>query len=180
MLVDMEWQGKPRKLMLLANRNGFFYVLDRVTGQFLMAKAFVKQTLERRLRSERPPDQEPGVLAEADGRHLRRSGHAGRHQLVSAVIQPAHRTLLRPDLGKFRQSPPRSIPPATGRNACATPGATPPDGGRGGRATRTPANFRKDEEGYGAIRALDPKTGEKKWEYRLVNFTGVRCALDGR
>jgi alcohol dehydrogenase (cytochrome c) len=50
-------------------------------------------------------------------------------------------------------------------------GATPPDGGRGGRATRTPANFRKDEEGYGAIRALDPKTGEKKWEYRLVNFT---------
>ena len=43
-LVDMEWQGRPRKLMLWANRNGFFYVLDRVTGQFQMAKAFVKQT----------------------------------------------------------------------------------------------------------------------------------------
>jgi alcohol dehydrogenase (cytochrome c) len=40
----MQWQGKPRKLMLWANRNGFFYVLDRVTGQFQMAKAFVKQT----------------------------------------------------------------------------------------------------------------------------------------
>src|SRR5437867_723376 len=43
-LVDMEWQRRPRKLMLWANRNGFFYVLDRVTGQFLTAKAFVKQT----------------------------------------------------------------------------------------------------------------------------------------
>ena len=43
-LVDMEWQGRPRKLMLWANRNGFFYVLDRVTGQFLLGKAFVKQT----------------------------------------------------------------------------------------------------------------------------------------
>ena len=31
-LVDMDWQGRPRKLMLWANRNGFFYVLDRVTG----------------------------------------------------------------------------------------------------------------------------------------------------
>ena len=43
-LADMEWQGKPRKLMLWANRNGFFYVLDRVTGKFLMGKPFVKQT----------------------------------------------------------------------------------------------------------------------------------------
>jgi alcohol dehydrogenase (cytochrome c) len=43
-LVDMEWQGRPRKLMLWANRNGFFYVLDRVTGQFLLGKPFVKQT----------------------------------------------------------------------------------------------------------------------------------------
>ena len=43
-LVDMEWQGRPRKLMLWANRNGFFYVLDRVTGQFLLGKAYVKQT----------------------------------------------------------------------------------------------------------------------------------------
>ena len=32
-LADMNWQGTPRKLMLWANRNGFFYVLDRATGQ---------------------------------------------------------------------------------------------------------------------------------------------------
>ena len=43
-LADLPWQGKPRKLMLWANRNGFFYVLDRGTGQFLSAKPFVRVT----------------------------------------------------------------------------------------------------------------------------------------
>ena len=42
-LVDTNWQGQPRKLLLQANRNGFFYVLDRVTGQLLLAKPFLKK-----------------------------------------------------------------------------------------------------------------------------------------
>ena len=33
-----------RKVMLFANRNGFFYVLDRVTGEFLLGKPFAKVT----------------------------------------------------------------------------------------------------------------------------------------
>jgi alcohol dehydrogenase (cytochrome c) len=41
MLVDAEFHGQPRKLMLQANRNGFFYVLDRTTGQFLLGQPFV-------------------------------------------------------------------------------------------------------------------------------------------
>ena len=43
-LTDLDWQGQPRKVMLWANRNGFFYVLDRVNGQFLSGKPFVKVT----------------------------------------------------------------------------------------------------------------------------------------
>ena len=42
MLVDAAWQGQPRKLMLHANRNGFFYVFDRENGKLLLAKPFVK------------------------------------------------------------------------------------------------------------------------------------------
>ena len=42
-LVDTDWHGQPRKLLLQANRNGFFYVLDRVTGQFLLGKQFLKK-----------------------------------------------------------------------------------------------------------------------------------------
>ena len=41
-LVDADWEGKPRQLMLHANRNGFFYVFDRRDGTLLLAKAFVK------------------------------------------------------------------------------------------------------------------------------------------
>ena len=41
-LVDATWQGKPRKLLVQANRNGFLYVLDRTTGEFLSGAGFIK------------------------------------------------------------------------------------------------------------------------------------------
>jgi len=41
-LVDAEWEGRPRKLMLHANRNGFFYVFDRADGTLLLARKFVR------------------------------------------------------------------------------------------------------------------------------------------
>ena len=41
-LVDSTWQGRPRKLLLQANRNGYFYVLDRVTGEYLSGTPFIK------------------------------------------------------------------------------------------------------------------------------------------
>ena len=43
-LTDIEWQGRKRAVLLQANRNAFFYALDRKTGEFLFAKPFVKQT----------------------------------------------------------------------------------------------------------------------------------------
>jgi len=41
-LVDANWHGQPRKLLLQGNRNGYFYVLDRVTGKLLQATPLVK------------------------------------------------------------------------------------------------------------------------------------------
>lgn len=40
-LLDANFRGRPRKLLVQANRNGFYYILDRVTGEFLHAKPFV-------------------------------------------------------------------------------------------------------------------------------------------
>src|ERR1700689_3388590 len=42
-LIDAVYQGQPRKLLLQANRNGFFYVLDRTTGKFLAGAPFVSK-----------------------------------------------------------------------------------------------------------------------------------------
>jgi PQQ-dependent dehydrogenase (methanol/ethanol family) len=42
-LVDAPFRGRDRKLLLQANRNGFFYVLDRTNGEFLLGAPFVKR-----------------------------------------------------------------------------------------------------------------------------------------
>jgi alcohol dehydrogenase (cytochrome c) len=42
-LVDTKYDGKPRKLLVQANRNGFFYVLDRTDGKFLHASPYLEQ-----------------------------------------------------------------------------------------------------------------------------------------
>jgi PQQ-dependent dehydrogenase (methanol/ethanol family) len=42
-LVDRVYQGKPAKLLLHADRNGFFYVLDRTDGKVLLAKPFLRR-----------------------------------------------------------------------------------------------------------------------------------------
>jgi quinohemoprotein ethanol dehydrogenase len=49
-------RGRPRKVLLQAPKNGFFYVLDRETGEFISAKSFVPVTwaTARRSRDRRP------------------------------------------------------------------------------------------------------------------------------
>ncbi len=42
-LVDSVFQGRPRKLLLHADRNGFYYVLDRASGELLLAKPFARK-----------------------------------------------------------------------------------------------------------------------------------------
>lgn len=63
-LVDADWDGRPRKLLVQANRNGFFYVLDRTDGTFLFGTRFAKQVtwasgLDRNGRPQRVPGMEP-------------------------------------------------------------------------------------------------------------------------
>src|SRR5687768_15356908 len=58
-LADMNWQGKPAKLMLWANRNGYFYVLDRATGKFLLGQPFVKVNWASGLDANGRPIQTP-------------------------------------------------------------------------------------------------------------------------
>ncbi len=65
-VIDANWQGKPRKLLLHANRNGFFYVFDRTDGTLLLAKAFVRNLtwasgIGADGRPVKLPNQEPSV-----------------------------------------------------------------------------------------------------------------------
>ena len=66
-LVDAEFRGQPRKLLLQANRNGFFYVLDRETGEFLLGEPFVEQTWAEGIDSSGRPIVLPGSDPTVEG-----------------------------------------------------------------------------------------------------------------
>jgi alcohol dehydrogenase (cytochrome c) len=48
-LIDGLFPDRPRKLVAVANRNGFFYLFDRQTGEFLLGKPYARQTWARGL-----------------------------------------------------------------------------------------------------------------------------------
>ena len=67
-LVDALWHGQKRRLLLHANRNGFFYVLDRVNGALLQATPFVKKlTWARGIGPDGRPLLQPDQSPTADG-----------------------------------------------------------------------------------------------------------------
>ncbi|PYV07926.1 MAG: hypothetical protein DMG07_27200 [Acidobacteria bacterium] len=68
-LIDAEFRGRARKLMIQANRNGFYYVLDRLTGEFLTGKPFVKQTWAKGLDAKGRPIVIPGTDPTPEGNY---------------------------------------------------------------------------------------------------------------
>jgi len=61
-LVDTKWDGQNRKLLLQANRNGFFYVLDRTNGKLLLGQPFVKNlTWAKEIGANGRPVRNPDV-----------------------------------------------------------------------------------------------------------------------
>lgn len=70
-LVDTTWQGKPRKLLVQANRNGFLYVLDRTTGEFLSGGGFIKNiTWASGLDPRGRPIRVPGMAPSPEGKRV--------------------------------------------------------------------------------------------------------------
>ena len=89
MLVDAEFHGRPRKLLLQANRNGFFYVLDRVTGEFLLGQPFVhKLTWASGIGPDGRPKLLPGSEPTVEGTKVC-PAVAGATNWMSTAYNPA-------------------------------------------------------------------------------------------
>ena len=175
-LADLNWKGKPRKAMLWGNRNGFFYVLDRSTGEFLLGNPFVKQTwaagLDERGRpiqfKERMPSAEgsltyPGVQGGTNWYAPSFSPATGLFYLTAWEDYPGvyYSWDQKYEAGKwFSGGSVRAELPAIMRQEVRTIGP---------------------ESGYGAIRALDPATGRRVWEYRMndVSDSGLLTTAAG-
>ncbi|HWQ33027.1 MAG TPA: PQQ-dependent dehydrogenase, methanol/ethanol family [Blastocatellia bacterium] len=66
-LIDADWQGRRRKLVVTANRNAFYYVLDRETGEFLHGIPYSKQTWAKGLDAKGRPIVLPGTEPTIEG-----------------------------------------------------------------------------------------------------------------
>jgi len=70
-LIDTTWQNRPRKVLVQANRNGFFYVLDRTDGTFLLGKQYAKNvTWASGLTPEGRPMTVPGMEPSLEGKRV--------------------------------------------------------------------------------------------------------------
>ena len=167
-LADVEWLGRTRKTMLWANRNGFFYALDRTNGQFLHGKPFVKVTWASGLDDKGRPIVAPGMNPTVEGT-LIYPGPEGGTNYYSPSYSPKTGLFYVPTWvdspRKFTKFP---ISYISGQRY--TGGAPQPVGAlRAGPAPQiyTPG----DDDAYGAVRAIDPRTGERKWEFKMSGVT---------
>ena len=89
--------GKPRKVLMQAPKNGFFYVLDRVTGELLSAEKFAPVTWASHvdLKTGRPVET-PRSRTTAGETRADRPGAARRAQLAPDGLQPEDRPRLHP------------------------------------------------------------------------------------
>src|SRR6185295_11587089 len=92
-LLDAVFRGRPRKLMAWAARNGLYYLLDRDSGEFLLAKAFVRQTWNRGFNASGYPDVVPGQEPTFEGNDQVFPGVDGGANWMSHSYSPIARLL---------------------------------------------------------------------------------------
>ena len=92
-LADLTIGGQPRKVVMFANRNGFYYTLDRTTGKVIVAKPFVDDDVGQGDRRRRPAGAAAGPHAGREGRSDL-SRHHRRHQLLAADFRSDRRALF--------------------------------------------------------------------------------------
>jgi alcohol dehydrogenase (cytochrome c) len=147
-LMDGTFRGQPRKMVLFANRNGFYYVLDRVSGKYLASRELSKQTWAKEIDDNGRPVVLPGVAPTVAGTKVY-PAVGGSTNWFSPSYSPKTNLFyvpVREEGGIYYEG-----------EADYKPGAMFNGGG-----------FRSvpGEEPWGAVRALKPQTGEVQWEFK--------------
>ena len=167
-LADMNVEGKPTKVLMDANRNGFFYVLDRTNGKLLAANPYVKVNWATGV------DMKTGRPIETD---------------VSKDAREGKKVTVYPSILGGKNWEPMSFNPQTGLAYANTLAF-------GGRYKTEPVTFKQGEwylgmdltdlwewgDGpRGHLKAIDPMTGKAKWEAPsdIPRFSGVLSTAGG-
>src|SRR5215470_15001140 len=167
-LVDANWNGTPRKLMMWANRNGFFYVLDRTNGQFLRGNAFVKVNWASGLAAKGRPVQTPqpknaptfpGVQGATNWYSPSFSPRTGLFYVSS---WEDYASVFVEEEQKYEEG--RRF--VGGRPTSPFPGAQNVPA-----LKRGPVTVWTEAAGHGAVVAIDLQTGDKKWKFPMTDVT---------
>jgi alcohol dehydrogenase (cytochrome c) len=152
--------------MLWGNRNGFFYALDRTTGKYLRGTPFVKVTWTKGLDEGGRPMRINGVAPSAEGTDIYPSQSGGTNWFSPSFSPHTGLFYVNAWEGVHASFNKTDIDFTEGQRF--TGGAPKPTrpGLRAGQVTN-----KREEDGYGAVRALDPVTGEKKWEFKMADVT---------
>ena len=148
-LIDARFQGRSRKLVALANRNAFFYLLDRETGEFLLGTPYAKQTWAEGLDAKGRPIVRPGTEPSEAGTLVWPSLNG-----ATVWFSPAYS----PRTGLFYVA-------AREKGSYYYKGEAEYEPGKeflGGGERELPP-----DEQQGAIRALELETGRLIWEFPL-------------
>jgi alcohol dehydrogenase (cytochrome c) len=160
--------------MLWANRNGFFYVLDRATGKFLLGKPFVEVNWASGFDEAGRPMRVPGKLPSPEGT-LIFPGNQGGTNWYSPSFSPHSGLFYIPSWVNYSSIYLTGKQEYTEGNRYL--GVSPRSVIGGMFAARV--NTRKEDEGYGAIRAIDPMTGDRKWEFKMNDVTDAGVMSTG-
>ncbi len=161
-LFDAKVDGQIRHLVALANRNAFYYVLDRDTGKFITGVPFAKQTWAKGLDRNGRPIENPNIEPTPEG-NLVYPSLTGGVNWTSPCYSPLTGLFYvnARDAGAwYIQGEPKMAP----GNSVGVVGG----GGGGGR-------FMVGDQDVTSIRALDAVTGKRVWNFEMVgdSWTGV-------
>ncbi|MCM3879813.1 MAG: PQQ-dependent dehydrogenase, methanol/ethanol family [Vicinamibacterales bacterium] len=167
MLVDRVWRGQNRKLLLHADRNGHFYVLDRVTGAFLSGTPHVYQNWNKGFDEKGRPQAVPGSNSSTNGSFLvyPTVGGATNFQAPSYSPQTGWFYMAFSEGGQQYVSAPQTM--ERGRQYL----------GRGRGAGPAPARGPNEPAPNAGIRAIDPENGKAVWSFPIFQGSNTNGVL---
>jgi alcohol dehydrogenase (cytochrome c) len=155
-LFDAEVDGKPRKLLAQAARNGYFFVLDRTNGENIVSKPFVPLNWSKGVDSKGQPIPDPQREPTVDGNLLTINGGGGTNWMPPSYS---------PQTGLFYVNAVRGY-----SVTYLTDTSEHPEGYGGSMRGLWSQHV---------LEALDHKTGELKWSHPYINVEGLGGALGG-
>ena len=183
-LIDAPVRDRPRKLMAWASRNGFYYLLDRTNGEFLTAKAMVRQTWAKGFDDKGRPILNPGQEPTPEGNDKVFPGVDGAANWMSHSYSPLTNLLYvfaREEQRLFsknsiRHSPAEEAADRARESEARTRGTQPVRGQQGPVAGLGPAGNMPGtggrfapEASWGEVIAIEPVTGAIKWKHKVLS-----------